>query len=173
MNIFLIGYRCTGKTLVGSALASRLNMFFVDADTRLVAEEGLTISEMVADQGWEYFRVKEKALIKSICRLDGLIIATGGGVVLDPDNVMAMKESGKLVWLRAAPETIRKRIQQDKHTADQRPALTSRGVFEEIEATLIKRSPYYRAAMDFFVHTDNPTVDEICTLIIDRLKGMK
>jgi shikimate kinase len=173
MNIFLIGYRGTGKTLVGNALAGRLNRPFVDADTRLVAAQGLTIAEMVAEQGWDYFRQKEKALIESICSLDGQIIATGGGVVRDPDNLTAMKGSGKLVWLRAAPQTIRKRIQQDKNTEDQRPALTSRGLFEEVEATLIERTPYYEAAMDFFIHTDNLTVDDICRLIITRLKGME
>jgi len=173
MNIFLIGYRGTGKTVVGSTLANRLRLSFVDVDNRLTKEQGTTISEMVARQGWNYFRQKEKALLENICSLDGQVVATGGGVILDPANVTSMQGSGKLVWLQAAPETIRKRIQQDKHTKNQRPALTAQGLFAEIEATLIERSSYYEAAMNFFVHTDNLSVDEICSLMINRLKGME
>ncbi|MDF1593438.1 MAG: shikimate kinase [Desulfobacterales bacterium] len=166
MNIFLIGYRCTGKTSVGYALSKKLRLTFVDADRRLVEKEGKTIAEMVAGQGWDYFRLREKEVLKSICVLDGQVVATGGGVVLDPENVAAMKRCGRLVWLQAAPETIRRRLLMDDRTTEQRPALTSRGAADEIESTLKERAPYYQAAMDFSIDTDGQSVGDICEIIV-------
>lgn len=169
MNIFLIGYRCTGKTSVGNALSIKLGLVFVDADRRLVEKEGTTIAEMVAGQGWNYFRLREKEILKSICALDGQVIATGGGVVLDPENVAAMKHCGRLIWLQAAPETIRKRMLMDDLTSEQRPALTFRGAADEIESTLKDRTPYYQAAMDFSIDTDGRSVGDICGMIVKGL----
>ena len=171
MNIFLIGYRCTGKTSVGNALSKKLALTFVDADERLMEKEGKTIAEMVAEGGWDYFRRREKEIIKSICALDGQVVATGGGVILEPGNVAAMKNRGRLSWLRAEPETIRKRILKDNMTAEQRPALTSQGAANEIASTLKDRTPYYRAAMDFSIHTDGRLVEDICEMIMKRLNG--
>jgi len=170
MNIFLIGYRCTGKTSVGYALSKRLDLTFVDADEQLVEKEGKTIAEMVAEQGWDYFRQREKEILKSICALDEQVIATGGGVILDTDNVAAMKRCGRLIWLQAAPETIRKRMLKDDLTTGQRPALTSQGAADEIETTLKDRTPYYQAAMDFSIDTDGRSVGDICEMIVKRLK---
>ena len=171
MNIFLIGYRCTGKTSVGNALSKKLELTFVDADERLMGKEGKTIAAMVAERGWDYFRQREKEIIKSICALDGQVVATGGGVILDPNNVTAMKKRGRLIWLRAEPETIRKRMLKDELTTEQRPALTCQGAENEIESTLKDRTPYYRAAMDFSVDTDGRPVGDICGIILKRLKG--
>jgi shikimate kinase len=169
MNIFLIGYRCTGKTSVGNALSKKLGLTFIDADRRLVEKEGKSIAGIVAELGWGYFRLREKEILKSICTLDGRVIATGGGVVLDPDNVAAMKSCGRLIWLQAAPETIRKRMRKDDQTTQQRPALTSRGAENEIESTLKFRTPYYREAMDFSIDTDGRPVGDVCEMILKRL----
>jgi len=169
MNIFLIGYRCTGKTSVGRTLSIKSGLEFVDADDRLVETEGKTIAAIVSGRGWDYFRQREKEIIKSICDRDGQVIATGGGVVLDPDNVAAMKQSGRLIWLQAKPETIRKRMRQDQRTDAQRPALTTRGSADEIESTLKERTPYYRAAMDFSIATDGRSLEDICGMIVKGL----
>jgi len=93
MNIFLIGYRCTGKTFVGISLAKRLKLSFFDADSELVKEQGMNISEIVNRQGWDVFREMEKAVIKRVCSFDDYVVATGGGAVLDIENVRHMKES--------------------------------------------------------------------------------
>ena len=171
MNIFLIGHRCSGKTSVGHALAKMLGLAFVDADGRLAENAGQTIAGMVADRGWDYFRKREKETIQSICALDGQVVATGGGVVLDPDNVAAMKRCGCLIWLQAAPETIRKRMRADNRTPDQRPVLTCGDATDEIESTLKDRMPLYRAAMDFAIDTDRRSVEDICEMIVDRIEG--
>jgi len=169
MNIFLTGYRCTGKTFVGKRLASLLNCSFIDADVYLVNKYKTTISEIVATQGWESFRKKESVVLKTLCELKKHVIATGGGVILDHNNVTIMKKNSVVVWLRATPETIRERIIKDETTKDSRPSLTSKGLLEEIEETLIFRDPLYQDAMDFFVHTDSMKIDDICNTIINKI----
>jgi shikimate kinase len=171
MNIFLIGYRCTGKTFVGRSLAKRLELSFFDADSELVKEQGMNISEIVNRQGWDVFREMEKAVIKRVCSFDDHVVATGGGAVLDIENVRHMKESGTLVWLKATPETIKRRILQDKSTKDFRPALTSKGFVEEIEETLLRRNPYYENAMDIFIDANSIGIDKICNAIIKKLQS--
>ncbi|QTA81483.1 Shikimate kinase [Desulfonema limicola] len=169
MNIFLIGYRCTGKTSVGKALAGKLTRPFIDADEELVKKNRVTISDMVAEHGWEFFREKERAVIKSLCSLENHVIATGGGAVLNPDNVKDMKETGLVIWLKASAETIHSRIIQDIKTLEQRPALTHKNLMEEIKETLELRNPLYQYAADFAIDTDLSDTDEICNRIKERL----
>ena len=170
MNIFLIGYRCTGKTSVGRSLAKSLGRPFLDADSELVKDQDLNISDIVRKQGWNVFREIESDIIKRICALDDHVVATGGGSVLNDKNIKHMKRSGKLIWLKATPETIKKRILQDKNTKDYRPPLTSKGSVEEIDETLLNRNPFYEKAMDFDVDTDDIGIDEVCHAIIKKLE---
>ena len=171
MNIFLIGYRCTGKTSVGRSLAKRLKRLFFDTDLELVKEQGLNISDIVGKRGWAAFREMEKQVIQRTCERDDQVVATGGGAVLDEDNVKRMKDSGVIVWLKADIKTIQKRIIEDSATRDFRPALTSKGSLEEIQETLLGRNPYYEKAMDFFVDTDFMDIDTVCDTVIKRIKG--
>lgn len=169
MNIFLIGYRCTGKTSVGRCLANRLGRSFVDTDLELVKEQGVSISDIVSKRGWTAFRNIEKRVIQRACERDHQVVATGGGAVLDEENVKRMKDSGVLVWLRADPKTIEKRIIEDKTTLEFRPALTSKGSVKEIQETLLLRNPIYERAMDFFVETDVMDVEAVCDTIIKKI----
>lgn len=173
MNIFLIGYRCTGKTCIGKFLARALGWSFLDADLELVDKHGMTISEIVSKEGWSSFREKEKAILKRLSVLDKHVIATGGGVILDIENVEQMKKSGTIVWLKATPETIKERILQDQNTEELRPSLTSKGLVEEIEETLLDRKPLYESAMDFSVNTDDGRIDNICGKIMEKLQVPK
>jgi len=169
MNLFLIGSRCTGKTSVGKSFSKKIGWPFIDLDLKLVEEQGVTIADIVSHQGWDAFREMERALVQSICARDRHVVATGGGVVLDENNVKDMKRSGILIWLKAAPETIRNRMLNDQGTEAQRPSLTSKGLLEEIDDTFVKRNPLYENAMDFFILTDNYSVEEICNIIIEKL----
>ena len=173
MNIFLIGYRCTGKTTVGRCLAKRLERSFFDTDLELVKEQGMKISEIVSKKGWTDFRDIEKRVVQCVCERDNQVVATGGGTVLDEENVKRMKDRGVLVWLRADIKTIEKRIIEDNATQDFRPALTSKGSIEEIQETLLARNPFYERAMDFFVDTDSMDIEAICDTILQKIKGMK
>ena len=173
MNIFLIGYRCSGKTSVGKALAMKLGWSFIDADEELVNNYFTTINDIVSEQGWNFFRKKEKGILKKICGLDKHVVATGGGVILDSENVKNMKKSGVVVWLRVTPETVKKRILLDKTTGDFRPSLSSKGLVEEIEETILYRQPYYEEAMDFIIDTDSRNIDDVCGIVMGKLKVPK
>ena len=169
MNIFLIGYRCSGKTTIGKTIAKALNWSFVDADVILVRENGRSIKEIVDSEGWDAFRRMERSVLKQICADDRQVVATGGGVVLDRSTIQAMKTSGTVVWLDAGAETIQKRMLRDKNTGDFRPALTGKGRLEEIEDMLLKRNLYYERASDFSIHTDDVPVKKIAQKIIKKL----
>ncbi len=173
MNIYLIGYRCTGKTTVGRWVAERLGWDFFDSDEELVGTHGMTIRHIVAAQGWEGFREKERRIIKRICGLDRCVIATGGGVVLDPENVRAMKATGTVFWLRATPETIRKRMRNDEASGPLRPSLTSTGADQEVEEVLARREPLYRGAAEFQVETDGLGPESIGQQIAESMKKME
>ena len=120
MNIVLIGYRGTGKSTVGKLLAMRLGRQFVSTDEEIIKRAKRTIPEIVAQEGWEYFRDLESEVCREFAGRDRLVIDTGGGAILRTQNVEALKKSGTLFWLTASVETITKRIGRD----NQRPSLT-------------------------------------------------
>lgn len=165
MNLFLTGYRCTGKTTVGKLLARDLGWRFTDTDAEIVRTEKMTVREMVARHGWAYFREKERETVRRVCRKNRQVVATGGGVILNPDNVADMKAAGKVIWLRASPENILHRMNADDNTEGQRPALTDHALAQEVEDTLAERLPLYSAAADMTVDTDTADIDEICAVI--------
>ena len=171
-NLFLIGYRCTGKSSVGRGLAATLGREFVDTDSVIVSKTGISIRKTVDERGWQYFRRLEHNALRQVCFVDRQVVATGGGIVLDAANVELMKEGGKIIWLKAAPDTIKSRMVQDQASQGFRPALTSKDSISEIEETLAAREPLYRQAMDFAVDTDHRAIDDICDAIVGNLKAM-
>jgi shikimate kinase len=166
MNIVLIGYRGSGKSVVGKRLASCLEMKFVDTDNLLQERHGISISEMVEAHGWEYFRAVEKCVIEEISHKDHWVIAPGGGVVLDPDNVTALRRSGLMIWLKAGSEVLLKRIGEDPQTLDRRPSLTGKGLSEEIEEVLTYRNPFYERASAVQLDTSEMDVETVVQHIL-------
>ena len=169
MNLFIIGYRCTGKTTVGKALAQRLDWSFVDTDEIIVRTAGVSIAQLVETYGWPFFRNQEQKALQTISADDRQVVATGGGIVLDAHNITTMKKMGKIVWLSASEKTIQARMQTDTLTAASRPALTGQGRIAEIAAVLSARRPLYEKAGDFSVATDRSTIAIICDRIIAAL----
>jgi len=170
-NLVLIGYRATGKTSVGARLAQLLHRPFVDLDQVLVAEAGKSVAEIVAQGGWEEFRRREKELVARFRPTRGLILATGGGVVLDPENVEALRENGVAIWLTADPATIRERLNLDQAPGEGfRPSLTGRDPVQEVAAVLESRQPLYRAAARIIVDTENCSVSQVVARILAALK---
>ena len=166
MNIFLIGYRCTGKTIIGQKLARQLNRFFIDTDEAVMSKAGMSISTIVDQYGWDDFRQRECMVIKDISKQKNLVVATGGGCVLNFANVNMMR-SGVVIWLRASPATIKARMQSSHQ--DHRPALTSQTLTIEIETTLEERKPLYSAAMDISIDTDQQKIEDVCKKVLQRL----
>lgn len=140
-NIVLVGFMGTGKTSVGTILAERLGMTFVDMDDVIVKREGRPIPAIFAADGEAYFRRVERGLVRELAAGTGCVIATGGGVVLNPDNVSDFAATGLVVCLSATPEAILARVEHDAN----RPLLAVADKMAKIRDLLAKRRPIYRA----------------------------
>lgn len=162
MNIVLIGYRGTGKSSVATILASRLRWDRVSTDAEIIAHAKQSIPEIVKAFGWEHFRDLESDVCREVGGKDHLIIDTGGGIILRPQNVEALKVNGRLFWLTAEISTIEARIGEDT----QRPSLTgTKSFIEEIAEVLEERRPKYRAAADHVIATDHQSVAQVAEAI--------
>jgi len=170
MNIVLIGYRGSGKSTVGSKLAARLKRRFVDTDDLIEERKGTPISDIVKSHGWDHFRKIEKAIVEEISKGNNLVIAPGGGAVLDADNVKALKQNGCIIWLKADQQTLLKRIQKDHASSSRRPTLTGKGTLEEIEETISQREPFYEKASEIQIDTSMLVTDEIVESILTVLR---
>lgn len=163
MNIVLIGYRGTGKSTVGRLLAARLGREFVSTDAEIVKRAQRTIPEIVAQQGWDYFRDLESDICRELASRDHLVIDTGGGAILRAQNVEALKKDGTVFWLTASVETIAKRIGGD----NQRPSLTGTKSFvDEIQDVLLERTPKYRAAAEHIITTDDRSINQLVETLL-------
>jgi len=163
MNIVLIGYRGTGKSTVGRLLAARLGREFVSTDAEIVKRAQRTIPEIVAQQGWDYFRDLESDICRELASRDQLVIDTGGGAILRAQNVEALKKDGTLFWLTASVETIAKRIGGD----NQRPSLTgTKSFIDEIQDVLRERTPKYHAVADHSIATDDRSINQLVEMLL-------
>lgn len=120
-NLVLIGFMGTGKTEVGRLLADFLGRRLVDTDKLLTEQEAMSVTDIFSVHGEAYFRQLEKQAVRDLSSQRGLVISTGGGVPLDPDNAAALRESGFVVWLDAAVAALRERLKDD----GSRPLLTN------------------------------------------------
>ena len=170
-NLVLIGYRATGKTSVGARLAQVLHRLFVDLDQVLVREAGRSVADIVAQGGWAEFRRLEKQLVARYLDGRGQVLATGGGVVLDPDNVAALRENGIIIWLTADPAAIQARLAQDQPLDANRPSLTGGDTIREVAEVLEGRAPLYQAAAQIIVDTTHNSVAQVVELVLAALKS--
>ena len=163
MNIVLIGYRGTGKSTVGRLLASQLGRQLVSTDVEIVKRAQRTIPEIIAQEGWEYFRDLESDICRELADRDQLVIDTGGGAILRTPNVEGLKKNGTVFWLTASVETIVKRIDSD----NQRPSLTGTKSFvDEMQEVLEERVPKYQAAADHVIATDNRSLNQLVETVL-------
>ena len=164
MNIVLIGYRGTGKSAVGTLVAERLGMTCVGMDARIVEKAGMSIPEIVAQQGWPGFRDMESEVAREYAARDGLVIDAGGGVIERPENVEVLRANGVVFWLKASVKTIVSRIQGDT----QRPSLTGGKSFtDEVAEVLERRTPLYQNAAHHSIDTDPLTPDEVAARVVE------
>ncbi len=157
-HIWLIGMMGTGKTAVGMVVADRLDVSFVDADDEVVATTGRSIASLFAE-GESVFRAVEHDVIAAIAASQGRVVATGGGVVLDQDNVQAMRASGTTILLVTDAETIRDRLAN----SDERPLLNTEGDIERI-ATV--RAGVYRESADVTIETTGMSIAQVADRVV-------
>lgn len=168
MNIILIGYRGTGKSVVGDILSKELGMACESMDASIVEHAGMPIPEIVEKFGWDKFRDLETREALAVVEKDNMIIDTGGGVIVRKENIDALKSSGTVFWLTASVETIVGRIQDDT----QRPALVEGKTFtEEVAEVLEQRIPKYESAAHFVIDTDQSSIEQVARNIITIIQS--
>jgi shikimate dehydrogenase len=165
VRVILIGYRGTGKTTIGRALARELGVSFIDTDGMIEDRESKSISEIFRRKGEPHFRKIEKEVIQSLPRADA-VISTGGGAVMDPENVEHLRAVSTVFLFIADPETIVKRIQKSS-----RPPLTELPLAEEVRHMLQIRTPFYLKAADYCVETDFAESSRVAQRIMRILAG--
>ncbi len=164
-TLFLTGLRGSGKSTVGRDLSLLLGRQFIDLDQYLAVREKMNIDEVVARWGWQKFRDLEKDCLREVCALrkDKPVIATGGGIVLDKDNRELMKKEGLVIWLTCHPEILSQRLLSHP-LPGQRPALSDKGLFEEMEDLSRKRYMHYLDSAHYIIDGEKES-GEICSLI--------
>jgi shikimate kinase len=172
MNFILIGYRASGKTSVGKKLSCLLGLPFHDTDALIRQQTGKTVREMVLEGGWPAFREAERAAIAGLAGKEETVIALGGGAVLDPANVEALKPRGFFIWLQADPETIQERLKRDGVNAEQRPSLLPPGNGGDQEI-LRQRTPLYEALADLVIDTTGRRIEAVAEEIMAALGTRK
>lgn len=167
-NISLVGFMGTGKTSVGKALGRQSSRNVIDVDQWIENRTRKKIREIFEREGEPHFRALEKEAVAEVAKLEGVVITTGGGAVLDAANVAALKKSGWLVALSAKPETIFERVKDSRN----RPLLKCGPTVEtrdEIVRLLNARAPFYAKA-DYTFETDGLSPDQVAQLILETLE---
>jgi len=163
--VVLIGYRGSGKTAVGRLLAERLGWAFVDTDSIVETEAGLSIAEIFAARGEADFRRRESAIIARVADAPHQVISAGGGAVSDPANVAHLRRTGRIVWLTAPAEVLWERIRDDPGSRQTRPDLTETGGLDEVRRLLAAREPGYRQAADLSVSTQDRSPHQVAAAV--------
>lgn len=156
----------TGKSVVAKEVASKLQAKYLDLDDLIATKEGRQIKDIFAKEGEPYFRQLEKNALKEVAFQEGLVVACGGGIVLDAENIEIMKKTGKIICLSARPEVILERTSRHTH----RPLLNVDNPKEKIEALLKIRQPFY-ALSDETIDTSDLPLDEVVAKVLKTIKS--
>ncbi len=161
MNLILTGFMGTGKSVVGRKLAGRLGMDFIDMDEMIEEKAGITISEIFERSGEAHFRVLENEAVRSLADSECKVIATGGGTILNPENLQMLRKIGPIICLTATAETIYQRVRHKAH----RPLLEVPDPVGRIGELLYERQPYYAKA-DYHIPTDEGSITKTADKIL-------
>ncbi len=165
-NVFLVGPMGSGKTAVGRQLARKLGLVFVDADAEIEERTGVDIPYIFEKEGEAGFRRREREVIEELTAREGLVLATGGGTVLDPDNRDRLRARGRVVYLRTSVEQQLQRTRRSEN----RPLLKSGNPRATLESLMTARSPLYSAIAEFTVDTDGRRVRTVVEEILRHLE---
>ncbi|MCX5708468.1 MAG: shikimate kinase [Candidatus Omnitrophica bacterium] len=163
-NIYLVGFMGTGKSSVGLRISREIKGDFIDLDKFIEEQENKTISDIFKEKGEPYFRGLEKNFLKDVAVKKNQIIACGGGIVIDPDNIKLMKSNGTMVCLTASPDVIMERTRKSNH----RPLLNVPDPQEAIRALLADRQKFYSQA-DITIDTSEISIKEVATRVLNSL----
>jgi len=164
----MVGARGCGKTTVGRALAQALGFQFNDTDLILLQSTGLSVAQIVEQEGWAGFRARESEILQRVAITDGnQVVATGGGIVLSEANRRFMRAGGTVFYLHAPAAVLAQRLEAVPEEG-QRPSLTGRPIAEEITEILLAREALYQDAAHHVLDASLPP-QEVVSAIMQRL----
>lgn len=166
-NVVLIGFMGCGKTTYGKKLAKRLQYTFIDTDIAIEKQEGMKISSIFEEKGEAYFRELERQTVEAISNQGCSVIATGGGIIKNADNMKKLMRTGVIVYLRATPDLIFRNIGND----DNRPLLMGGNKIEKIRTIMEERKPIYEKYGQVVVDVCHGTVNQITDRILSAVEG--
>ncbi len=166
-NIFLVGLMGSGKTTIGRSLAKKLNLRFVDADQEIEARTGASIPLIFEIEGEASFRQREADVIRDLTAQQGIVLATGGGAVLNEASRQFLRERGTVIYLRASVASILQRTSHDKN----RPLLQTADPRAKIEALSLERAPLYQEVAHIIIETGRPNVHSVVHNILSQLQS--
>ena len=164
-NVFLVGLMGAGKTTVGRALAKKLDKQFIDSDHEIEARSGVSIPVIFEIEGEAGFRQREADVIRNLTAREDIVLATGGGAILRPENRELLKSRGTVVYLRADINQILQRTAKDKN----RPLLQSGDPRQKLEQLSSEREPLYREVAHIVIDTGRPNISSLVQVILTQL----
>lgn len=167
-NVILTGFMTTGKSAVGRRLAKALGYRFIDTDDVIVKKTGKAISRIFQENGEAHFRRLEREVLEDLTNAQGVVIATGGGMIVNKDNYRRLHELGPIICLEAIPEEILRRAGKGQN---KRPLLAVSDPMEEITRLLNARKEAYAKA-DYSVDTSKMSLDEVTQVVLDYVKNL-
>ena len=165
-NLYLVGLMGAGKTTVGRLLARRLKLRFLDSDHEIERRCGVKVPVIFEIEGETGFRSRESQAIAELTSLEGIVLATGGGVVMSGENRRLLGASGTVVYLCARPEDLYERVRHDRN----RPLLATPDPLVRLHELYAERDPLYRAIADLVVDTGRQGVQALARDLLDKLE---
>jgi shikimate kinase len=163
-KLFLVGMMGAGKTTVGRQLAKRLGKTFYDADREIEARTGVRVAVIFDIEGEVGFRKREAEVIDQLTALNDIVLATGGGAVLDPGNRENLRTRGFVIYLHALPPVLWQRTRADKS----RPLLQGGDPRERLDALYALRDPLYREVADLVIETGRQGIGPLLAQVLAR-----
>ena len=165
-NIALIGFMGAGKSAVGRVLAEKLHMEYVELDSLIIKKAEKSIAEIFKEDGESVFRQIEIDTVKEAAQQDRVVIACGGGIILNDLNIERLRQTSMIVYLTAQPSVILKRVAQH---SEKRPLLEVADPSSAVDNLLKFRKPLYERAADITIDTSDLTIDGVVSRIISEL----
>lgn len=167
INLALVGFMGTGKSTVGHIVASMLHFRFLDTDEMIEKKAGKRIADIFATEGEERFRAYEREVVGELAGTEGAVISTGGGLVVNPENLASLKKHALVVCLWAQPKTILARVGHQSH----RPLLQGEDPLARITSLLEQRTPAYRQA-DVLINSELRSAREVAQHVFQQFRSV-
>ncbi|MGA7595507.1 MAG: shikimate kinase [Gallionella sp.] len=168
-NLILVGMMGSGKTTMGRVLARHLDKEFIDSDEEIIRRTGVTVPHIFDVEGESGFRQRETAAIRELAGRENMVLATGGGAVLDVDNRAILKQSGIVIYLKAGAHDLWQRTRHDRN----RPLLQSENPFAKLVELFQQRDPLYRQVSDIVVQSGKQSAHALMLRLVGEIEAFK